>query len=304
MQRPDIHRVIAVVLDGLRPDAIEAFQLASVRRIATHGASALDARTVAPSLTWPAITSVLTGVVPDIHGIRHESFHVPRPTQPLSPLPEQLLRAGFPSSAFLNELPLMHRAFGLRLAERIGFNRTRFSGATALDVLAAARGTLRLQRRGLLYFHWFDADRAGHEHGWMSPQYGAAAQVLDAALGQLVSLTGLHSDPQTLLIAFADHGGGGLDPRHHEGEHPLNTTIPILLAGGLVQPRRLEQVHLLDLAPTIAWSLGVDIPATYSGRAIREAFANGDVTPADRTSRQINSAVPIASSWPLTTSPG
>lgn len=302
--RPDIHRVIAVVLDGLRPDAIEAFQLSSVRRIATHGASTVSARTVNPSLTWPAITSFLSGVTPETHGICDESLHLPRTSAPLSLLPELLARAGLPSNAFLNELPLLHRAVGIRIAERVGFGRARFMGATARDVLAAARGTLRLQRRGLLYFHWFDADRAGHEHGWMSPQYGAAAQRLDAALGELVALTGLQSDPHTLLVAFADHGGGGIDPRHHLGDHPLNTTIPVLLAGGLVQRRRLEHVTLLDLPPTIAWALGAEVPAAYIGRVLGEAFTLGDVSAAQRAAPQISNAVPIASSWPMTTSPG
>lgn len=302
--RPDIHRVIAVVLDGLRPDAIEAFQLTNLRRITSHGASTLQARTISPSLTWPAITSLLSGVVPEVHGIRDESLQLPRPTAALSLLPDLLARGGFPSTAFLNELPLLHRAIGIRIAERVGFSRARFIGATANDVFAAARATLRLQRRGLVYFHWFDADRAGHEHGWMSHQYGAAAHRLDMALGELIALTGLHSDPHTLLIALADHGGGGLEPRHHDGDHPLNTTIPVIMAGGLVQPRRLEGISLLDLAPTIAWALGVDVPDGYSGRVIDEAFAHGEVMPHHRTAPQIRSAVPMASSWPMTTSPG
>jgi len=51
---PRFRRVIVVVLDGLRPDAIEAFELANVRRLARLGASALTGRTVQPSLTWPA----------------------------------------------------------------------------------------------------------------------------------------------------------------------------------------------------------------------------------------------------------
>lgn len=301
---PDIQRVIAVVLDGLRPDAIEAFQLDNIRRIASHGASTLQARTVSPSRTWPAIASFLTGVTPETHGIRDESLLPPRPATPLTPLPELLLRARIPTSAFLNELPLFQRAVGVRIAERIGFTRARFTGATALDVLTAARGTLRLQRRGLLYFHWFDADRAGHVHGWMSPEYGTAARTLDAALGQLVSVTGLQSDAHTLLVAFADHGGGGIDVRDHDGEHPLNATIPVMLAGGRVQPGRLERVSLLDLPPTIAWSLGVEPSPAYTGRLLVEAFAHGAGSPADVNLPQINRAVPTASSWPITTSPG
>jgi phosphopentomutase len=172
----------------------------------------------------------------------------------------------------MNEIPMQYRGVGSLIARGLGFSETRFSGETAPEVLLAAKSTLRAQRRGLILFHWADADRAGHEFGWMSPEYGDAARRLDATLALLTATTGAESDPHTLLIALADHGGGGLVPDHHEGDHPLNSTIPLLLIGGGLRPRQLTGASLLDVPTTVAWALGVAPDQSYVGRVLHEAF--------------------------------
>ena len=140
-------------------------------------------------------------------------------------------------------------------------------------MLAAAGKNLESQRRGLIMMHWLDADRAGHEFGWMSPEYGVAAARMDNALGRLASAIDL-SDPATLVIALADHGGGGATPKHHDSAHPLDTTIPVLLAGGAVVPCELGAgVSLTDVPATILWALGLPRPESYVGRPLLQAFA-------------------------------
>src|ERR1700741_5001657 len=100
MERPtDVRRVIVVILDGLRPDAVDAFDLVYLRRLARLGASTMAARTVSPSLTWPALTSLMSGIAPADHGVLADSVHIPKPKVKLAPLPELLQRNGFPCSA-------------------------------------------------------------------------------------------------------------------------------------------------------------------------------------------------------------
>ena len=273
MERPtEVSRVILVVLDGLRPDAIDAFDLHHLRRLMRVGPSSHCARTVSPSLTWPALTSLLCGVAPADHGILADSVHLPRPRMKLNPLPERLRRAGYHCSAFIGEIPALYRGIGSRIGRMLGFVESRFSGTSAPEVLLAAQSALRTQRRGLIFTHWADADRIGHEFGWMSPQYGDAARRLDATLGHLVCSTQCESDPHTLLIALADHGGGGLVSNHHGGEHVLNATIPLVFVGGALQARTIPAATLLDVPATIAWVLGVDPHPSYAGRVLSEAF--------------------------------
>jgi arylsulfatase A-like enzyme len=270
-----IRRVIVAVLDGLRPDAIDEFDLSNIRDLALSGASTMSARTVLPSCTWPAITSLLSGVHPEKHGILTDSAHLPRPKARLHPLPALLRQAGYPTSAFMRVVPALYRGTARLIAKGLGFAEARFAGTTAQDVLMSASTALLEQQRGLIVVHWADADEAGESHGWMSKQYGDACRRLDSGLGALIKLTSVTTDPHTLLIALADHGGGGVTVNDHFEEHPLNWTIPLALAGGAVRRTTLDGAHLLDVPATAAWALGVNAPSDYSGRALTEAIESG-----------------------------
>jgi arylsulfatase A-like enzyme len=268
-----IRRVIVVVLDGLRPDAIDVFDLRNLRGLMARGAFTRSATTVAPSVTAAAMGSLLTGVSPERHGLNSDRFHIPRSRGPVAPLPRLLEEAGYRTTACMADVPLLYRRIARALARRLGVARPSFDGDRAEEILQVARPWLSSQRSGLLLFHWPDADRAGHAEGWMSPAYGRAAQAMDGALGQLVDLTGVEHDPSTVLIALADHGGGGAKPNDHNSAHPADRTIPIVLAGGSVLPGPLTRgTSILDVPATVLWALGVAPPPIYEGRALVEAF--------------------------------
>ncbi len=271
--RPDVRRVVLVVLDGLRADAISLLNLRCWNRLARSGASSITGTTVSPSVTAAAMASLLTGAPPEVHGLRSDRFHLPRNRGPVHPLPRVLADAGLPTSGFIAELPVLFRGLGKRIAQQLGVASPHFAGANAPEILFRARAQLAEQQRGLIFFHWPDCDRAGHEYGWMSHEYAYAAHRLDETLGLLASLSDVERDPGTLLIALADHGGGGVDPRNHESEHPVDRTIPLLLLGGGAAGE-LASPALLDVPATVLWALGVTRPASYVGRALVEAFSS------------------------------
>lgn len=189
------------------PDAITRFGLQNILRLARNGASTFDARTVSPSVTAAAMGSLLTGAAPSHHGLESERFHIPRAKGALHPVAHELARCGMPSSGFMAHVPWLIRPLARRIARTLGLTTVRFRGNNATQVLEAARTQLRIQDTGLILLHWADADRAGHEHGWMSDAYGQAAVAMDRALGQLMRVVDL-SDRSTVMIALADHGGG------------------------------------------------------------------------------------------------
>ncbi len=263
-----VRRVIVVVLDGLRPDAITRFGLQNVLRLARNGASTFDARTVSPSVTAAAMGSLLTGAAPSHHGLESERFHIPRAKGALHPVAHELARCGMPSSGFMAHVPWLIRPLARRIARTLGLTTVRFRGNNATQVLEAARTQLRIQDTGLILLHWADADRAGHEHGWMSDAYGQAAVAMDRALGQLMRVVDL-SDRSTVMIALADHGGGGRALRHHNSDHPADRTIPVIFAGGGVRPGTLPAgISLLDVPATILTLLGIPRPASYAGQSL------------------------------------
>ena len=86
------------------------------------------------------------------------------------------------------------------------------------------------------FFHIRDPDLVGHESAWASPEYGLAATMADAILGQLVAAieadpTGRHDGDHRV----ADHGGptGGLF--HNDETIAESYTIPFVVWGPEVQ---------------------------------------------------------------------
>lgn len=145
-------------------------------------------------------------------------------------------------------------------------------GAEPASVAETATQEVIRRGPGFTVVYLNDCDRAGHASMWMSPVYLEAASRLDQGVTVLSELA---RRDDTLLLFCADHGGGGLVPHDHDGDHPLNLRIPIILAGRGLRPRTLSQrpAQLLDLPPTILHALGVKIPASYEGRVLEEAFA-------------------------------
>jgi predicted AlkP superfamily pyrophosphatase or phosphodiesterase len=267
-------RVLLAVLDGLRPDAIDAFELQHLLAIEQDGASTRSATTVSPSVTAAAMGSLLTGVSPEVHGLNSDRFHIPFSRGPVHPMPRTLRDAGLKTSAFLARPPFLFRRLVRRLADQLGVDAPHFVGQSATEILHEAQATLARQHSGLVVFHLPDADRAGHAHGWMSSSYGDAARRLDHVAGRLHALTVADHPDDTLLIICADHGGGGEVATDHESDHSLDRTIPILLFGAGIAPGTiLDTATLLDIPPTVLAALGVDIPASYQGRVLTESFA-------------------------------
>jgi arylsulfatase A-like enzyme len=271
---PIVSRVIIVVLDGLRADVVPLLSLPTLTRLASRGTSSFLAETVHPSVTAAAMASLFTGVRPVDHGLASDRFQVPHPRVALEPLPRVLADAGIATRAFLARIPMAYRGLARILARTSGVHDVCATGSDAAAIFASAQKALVAERQGLFVLHWPDADRAGHAHGWTSRPYMAAARALDETLGALDALTGASSDPETLLIALADHGGGGRDFRDHDSDHPHDRTIPLVLAGGRVSTGELAPYSsLLDVPATALWALGVDVPASWAGRPLVEAFA-------------------------------
>src|SRR5215813_12635159 len=101
---PLARRVVVVILDGLRPDAIDRFGLTHLAKLIAGGASTMSATTVTPSVTTAALTSLMTGVSPAVHGLSGDRVYIPKPRAELIPIPEYLAKQSFPSAAFMTEV--------------------------------------------------------------------------------------------------------------------------------------------------------------------------------------------------------
>lgn len=269
---PAARRVVLLVLDGLRADLVGDPRFPHLSALRDASAHTVNAITVLPSVTAVAMTSLLSGVGPADHGVDTDRFRVPSPTRVLSTVPQVVTAAGLPSLGVVRQVPWLIRPLAKRIVNALGLTRTLFASANAHALLAAALPALRTQREGFIIIHWPDCDAIGHTTGWMSPAYLAAVARMDHALGALRRALESSRD-ETLLIALADHGGGGRVPTHHDSAHPLDCTIPIFLDGAGVIPQELpEGLSILDVPATVLWALGLPIPKQYAGTPIVDAF--------------------------------
>ena len=264
-----MRRVVLVLADGLRPDAITPTDMPSLDALARRYTTALRATTVRPSRTVAALASLATGVAPATHGLIEPGLGFLKRLPSLRPLARELSRGGVPSQVVASELLPAQRAVLWALTKAAGLGKYHSAGLRAREVARAAQTVALSQSTGMVFVYLNDCDQAGHAHGWMSPQYRAAAVEVDAAIGVLADLT-----EHALLIVMADHGGGGVSIHDHAEPHPVNDHIPLILAGPDVtrQHQLTRQVSLLDVPPTLLWWFGLEIPVCYEGRVLTQAF--------------------------------
>jgi len=265
-----MRRVVLLLVDGLRPDAITPSRMPSLDALSRAYTVALRASTVRPSTTVAALTSLATGLAPQTHGFTEPGLaFLSRLTQ-LRPVARELGRAGHPTTIVAHELSVVERSVVGALAGAAGVGRLTGRGRGARAVAVAAHEALAAQQHGVVFVYINDCDVVGHRSGWMSDDYLAAASEVDAAIGVLADVA-----DDSLFLVMADHGGGGVTTHDHGEPHPVNDHIPLVLAGPNVTRRHqlTRAVSLLDVPPTLLWWFGVEIPASYEGRVLTEAFA-------------------------------
>jgi arylsulfatase A-like enzyme len=271
--RETVSRVLLLVIDGLRPDAITSDRMPNLASLAERSWRPARAVTVRPSATVAALGSLATGVAPETHGLKEGEVPSLQQLRALKPLPLELRRSGIGTTVVTGELPAPTRFLAGGLLRLSGVDRLLASANSPMRIIDSAMHLLRNSNcRECVVAYVNDTDIAGHAWGWMSEPYLTAARSIDRAL---IALVPLLQDTEALLIVTADHGGGGVLPSDHDHAHPLNEEIPLLVAGTGVAWGHVgtESVTLLDLAPTLLDAFGVRPPELWEGRSFRNAFA-------------------------------
>src|SRR5262245_57258061 len=209
--------VFVVLTDGLRPDAIDPGRMPALTSLAAEYTAAASATTVRPSTTISALSSLTTGLSPATHGLLKPGPDFLARLSRLRPLPRDLIKLGMKSRIVASDLSAMERGVIRVMSQVAGIGAFACHGSRARDVASAALGLRGSGQPGLFFVYFNDADRAGHAHGWMSPEYLEATLELDVAIGMLAPLA---SD--ALLIVLADHGGGGVTATNPAEPHPIN----------------------------------------------------------------------------------
>lgn len=262
--------VIVVSIDGLRPDAIETFDLATLKRLMATGSYTMEARTIFPSKTLPSHTSMLTGRTPEGHGITFNRENDDHGVVAVPTIFELARGAGHHTAAFYSKAKFRH-------LDREGAYDYRQAPAANSDNWMATRTVpdaiqyLRHRRPNLLFVHIGETDYAGHGAGWMSFFYGLAARRADGGVARLIEAAEeTYGAGNFTVIVTADHGG---HDRSHGSADPRDMTIPWIAWGrGVAGEGRPVGVQTMDTAATALWLLGVAVPDSFDGRPVYDAF--------------------------------
>ncbi|WP_258566796.1 alkaline phosphatase family protein [Microbacterium sp. Se5.02b] len=209
---PRVDAAVLVVIDGL--GAISLRSHAGHARALTAGMAKKDvARTVFPSTTAAALTSIVTGVWPGEHGlvgyrVRDASRDIlvnqlsgwetdgidPLTWQAAETIFERAGRDGHPSFAV-----------GFGGYAHSGFTKATLRGAefvaatTAASRIEAAYALAQGSAGSLVYCYLPEVDKAGHKYGIASREWVAALEDIDAALSARVP-------PGVGVLVTSDHG--------------------------------------------------------------------------------------------------
>ncbi len=292
--RPNL---LLVTVDTLRADRLGTAVTPVIDAVASRGLRFTNARTVAP-LTLPAHTSILTGLLPQTHGVHVNGVSASVGTRALA---HRLRAAGYRTGAVVGAF-VLDRRFGL--AEGFdAYDDDIDRHPAALDRLEAERpanvvvdraigwlGSLAAARPWFLWVHLYDphapyAAPGAKERG--SP-YDAEASFADAEIGRLLdAVTTKVGADQTAVVIASDHGEGLGE--HGESTHGMllfDSTLRVVLivtASGVQPAVRAETVSVIDVVPTLMAMAGLAADASLPGRNLlappepaREIYAETD----------------------------
>ena len=269
---PLTRRVVFVLIDGLRKDtADDAAVMPFLAELRAKGASA-TVQSRAPSFSAPSYTVIFSGAWPDISdgpavNLDYDEYW----TWTQDNLFSAVNRAG-------GRTAISGYHWFEKLVPQDAVNDRFYTpgedAAADREVVDAALPWLRDAQDQLVLIHLDQVDYAGHhEGGPAGPNWNAAARRADDLLREIVGTLDLAQD--TVLVT-SDHGH--LDRGGHGGHEAILLREPLVLAGAGVKPGALNgAAQQVDLAPTVATLLGVNIPASSVGGALIPMLA---MTPA------------------------
>jgi predicted AlkP superfamily pyrophosphatase or phosphodiesterase len=265
----DAKLALIITIDGLRPDAISETHTPNLSALIKQGSYTLEAKTIRPSMTIPAHTSLITGLTPKRHNTFFNSWGESLGYVKADTIFCIVENRGMKTAMFVGKDKLRYLAKPGCVDH---FVSTEASNSRIQDIEHEFSNYFKKEVPVLTLLHFPEPDLTGHKHGWMTEEYLTALRNVDAAIGKVIETvneTGTYN--QILIVITSDHGG---KDRSHEGAYEENIRIPwIAIGDGVKHNHKIEkQVMIYDTAPTVLSGLGIEPPADWDGRQIKEIF--------------------------------
>ena len=297
--RPASPDVYLVTIDTLRPDHLhcygdDAIQTPAIDALASDGIRFTHAFTPSP-ITNTSHTSILTGLLPSIHGVT--DFGIPLAASHTT-LAEALKKKGYHTAAFIGAIILDSKTLSPGLDRGFDFydNFPEHSQAKerwgrverrGMDVVQHAEAYLSAHRAGprFLWIHLYDPHDpyeppSPYSATYKDRLYDGEIAYADSALAHFIAYLKQQSlYANSLIILVADHGEGLGE--HKEETHgiflydstthvPLIAKLPEQKSAGKVAGKVIDaQVRTTDIFPTVLDWLAVPLPSELSGESLK-----------------------------------
>lgn len=274
--KPLFEHVIVIGIDGLSSAGLMKAEAPFMHRMIAEGAFKYDARTVLPSSSSSNWSAMILGAGPEITGITSNDWKpdtkamkpVAVNTIGRSPSIFDIIRQQRPKA---EQGVIFHWSDYGRLLQKEMVNHYEHAkteneaAAKFADYIVAKKPTFAL-------LHFDHVDHAGHSAGHMTPTYLQSIAKADSLVGTVLkSIEKAGIKDNTLVIIVSDHGGIN---KGHGGESEEEITIPVIYYGqGIKKGYKVQQaVYQYDLAATIAFTLNLQVPYSWTSRPVKAAF--------------------------------
>ncbi|MEN8182168.1 MAG: sulfatase-like hydrolase/transferase [Myxococcota bacterium] len=283
---PRLERVVLISIDTLRADRVgvygaERAHTPTLDALAEGGVRFETVLSPAP-LTLPSHTTLLTGLDPPQHGVRHNGIF--RLDSELETLATRLREQGFATAAFVGAVVLGHR-YGLARGfdhydDRVEYERSArglrgYAERPADAVMDAVLAWLQdAPARFFLWVHFYDPHSEydpppGFAAAFPGDPHAGEVAFVDRQIGRLLeALDARYAGTETLIAVTSDHGesfGEHGESTHSHFLYDSTQRIPLILQGPGVPAGRVVSglTSLRDVAPTLLELAGVPpLPGT------------------------------------------
>ena len=253
-------KVILISIDGMRPDGLKSCGNSYLGELEKMCSYTYCASSMIPSVTFPCHYSITHSVTPQRHGILTNTY-VPQ-VRPVNGLFERISALGGICAMFYGWEPLRDIASpgSLKFATYVNAYMQE-SGDTVLT--NEAEKVISQHKPDFVFLYMVETDeKGGHDNGWMSEEY---LRRISIAIGNVEKTVEKFGDEYSIIIT-ADHGG---HDRTHGTELPEDMTIPMFFYGPDFEPgAQIDNVSLLDIAPTIAAVMGIGSDPDWEGKSL------------------------------------
>ncbi|WP_353942778.1 alkaline phosphatase family protein [Streptomyces sp. HUAS MG91] len=267
-------KVLVIGLDGTLLNRVKdaaAPRLKALMAAGLTAPSSIYANPLAPTLSGPGWSTLITGVWPDKHNVKDNNFTGHKFAQ----YPDFLTRIetakpALSTYAVSSWAPLTDTVFSSKVDTRVSTPSAEYDTGTTSRAVAQ----LKNANPDAVFLQLDNVDHAGHSYGAASQQYLDAIHGVDGQVGQIVDAVtsrATYASEDWLILVTADHGhtdAGG----HGGSTWPERQTFMIAVGSAVSAGSTRYDVKMPDIAASALAHLGIALDPAWGldGRPVQQ----------------------------------